>query len=135
MAEGVVHRLEVVDVEDHQGQRLVAIGGGVDQPAEVRFEVAPVVQARQRVRHRHLQRGLHDLAQAVGVALAAELAAHARHQFVAVDGAHEIVVHAEVEPAHDAGAILAFRQQQDGQVAGALQRPELAAHAQRIAVA
>ena len=66
------------------------------------LHVAAVVQAGERVGDRHLDRHLHVVAQPLGVALLAHLGAHARQQLVLVDRAHQIVVHADLEAAHQA---------------------------------
>ena len=129
MAVRIVDGFEVIDVEDHQGQRLLAVDRTLDHLAEVRFEEAPVVQPGQRVDHGKLQGFLHDVAQAIGVALAPQLNAHPRHQLVPIDGTGDIVVHADIERAQDPGAIVRVGQQEDRQFARSLQRPELAAQA------
>ena len=102
VAVAVVDRLEVVDVEHQHGQRLAARGRLLDQRAEVAFHVAAVVEAGERVGDRHLDRHLHVVAQPLGVALLADLGAHARQQLVLVDRPHQIVVDADLEPAHAA---------------------------------
>jgi hypothetical protein len=56
------------------------------------------VKPGQGVGHRHLHRGLHRIAQARGVALAADLGPHARHQFVAVDRPDQEVVNPMSRP-------------------------------------
>ena len=59
--------------------------------------VAAIVQAGELVGDRHFQAELDVVAQPVGVALLAHLGAHARHQFVLVDGPRQIVVDADFE--------------------------------------
>ena len=74
--------------------------------AEMAFHVAAIVQAGQRVGDRHLDRQLDVVAQPLGVALLADLGAHARQQFVLVDRPHQIVVDADLEPAHQARVVV-----------------------------
>src|SRR3546814_8458856 len=48
VAIAVVDLLEVVDVQDQQRQRLLAVAGVLHQPPQVTVQVAPVVQAGQK---------------------------------------------------------------------------------------
>ena len=51
------------------------------------------MQRRERVENSHLDRLLEPHAQMIGMALALDCGAHPRQQFVAVNRAHDIVVH------------------------------------------
>ena len=98
------------------------------------FHVAAVVEAGQRVGDRHLDRLLHVVAQPLGVALLADLGAHARQQLVLVDRPHQIVVDADLQPAHQPRVVLGLGDRQDRHVAGALERAHLAAQPQPVEV-
>ena len=69
-----------------------------------------------------------------GVALAADLGAHARQQLVLVDRAHQIVVHADLEPAQQPRIVLGLGDHQDRHAAGAVERAHLAAQPQPVEV-
>ncbi len=99
------------------------------------FHEAAIVEAGQRIEQRQFDRLLHLFAQAVGVALLAQLRAHPRQQFVAVDRARQAVVDAEFERAQHALTILEVGDDQDGKVARALERADLAAQPQPVVVA
>ena len=96
------------------------------------LHVAAIVQARERVRHGELDALVQAVAQVVGMALALDLRAHAGEQLVAIDRAGQIVVHAHVESAQQARFLARLHDDDDGQVAGALQRAHLAAQAQAV---
>ena len=53
----------MIDVEDHQRQRSAFMGRLIEQGGQVRFEIAAIVQAGQRIDDRHLDRRLHVVAQ------------------------------------------------------------------------
>lgn len=65
-------------------------------------EIAAIVQAGERVDHRHFHGGMHALAQPFGVALAAHQRAHARDHLVAIHRPLEEIVHADLQAAQDA---------------------------------
>ena len=133
MAVGVVDRFEMVDVEHHQRQRAALMRGLVEQSGEMRLEIAPIVEAGQRIDGGELDRRLQIGAQAVGVALAAQLAAHAGDQLVAVDRAARYSRsrrdrgRARMRLRSSRSAMTRMRQR-----ARALQRAHLAAQAQRV---
>ena len=131
VAVAVVDRLEVVDVEHQHRDRLAARGRLLDQRRQMRFHVAAVEQAGERVGDRHLDRHLHVVAQPLGVALLLDLRAHARQHLVLVDRADQVVVDADLEPAHQPRIVVGFGDGEDRHVAGALERADLAAQAQR----
>src|SRR6516225_2244146 len=54
----VVDPLEVVDVDHHDGNRLIRRAAACDQSRHMRLEVAAVEGARQRVDHRLLEEAL-----------------------------------------------------------------------------
>ena len=75
---------------------------------------------------------MHIVAQPLGIALALDLRAHASMQFVRVDRAQEIVVDANLEPAHQPRIIVRLAHRQYWHVAGAVQRTKLAAKSQTV---
>ena len=87
------------------------------------------------IEQRQFDRLLHLFAQAVGVTLLAQLRAHACEQFVAVDRARQAVVDAEIEAAQHALTILDVGDDEDGKVARALERADLAAQPQSVVAA
>ncbi len=134
MAIAVIDRLEEVDVEHHQRQRLAARRRLFRQRHQMAFHVAAVVQAGERVGDRHFDRVLHIVAQVIGVAPAADLGARARQEFVLVDRAQQIVVDADLEAAQQPRIVVGIRDRQDRHLAGALQRARLAAQPQAIEI-
>ncbi len=108
--------------------------GLLHQPEEMGFEIAPVVQSGERIDHRQLHRGLDVGAQGVGIALAADLRAHAGEHLVGVDRTGQIVVHAEIEAAQHPLAVFEIGERQDRGVPGAVERAQLAADAQAVEI-
>ncbi len=78
MAIGVVDPFEMIDVEDHQGERPAAIGRIGDERGKMGLEIAAVVDAGQRIDDGEFDRGLDIVAQRIDIALAAHLRAHPR---------------------------------------------------------
>ena len=99
----------------------------IERRREMRVEKAPVVEPGQSIDDPEFEGGRHVVAQRVGVVLAAQLRAHARDEFIAVDRPQNVVVHAKIETAQDARSLLGIGEQQNGQSAGSLQRTQLAA--------
>ena len=100
----------------------------------MRLKIAAIVEAGQRIDHRQFDRRLNIKAQTVGVALAPNLGAHARQHLVAVDGAQQIIIHAQIEAAQDALAVFDIGQHQQGRMAGAFNRAKLSAQAQAVEI-
>ncbi len=71
-------------------------------------------------------------AQAVREALAPHLGADPGDELVAVDRTDEEIVHADVEAAQHAGLVVGLGDHDDGGVAGAVERAQLAAQAQAV---
>ena len=134
VAVAVVDRLEVVDVEHQHRDRLAARGRLLDQRRQMRFHVAAIEQAGERVGDRHLDRHLHVVAQPLGIALLLDLRAHARQHLVLVDRPHQIIVDADFQPAHQPRVVVGFGNRQDRHVAGALERADLAAQPQAVEI-
>ena len=103
MTVGVVHPLEMIDVENHHRQGRGAPARGFDHRGKAALERAAIAEAGQRVVKRHLDRLLHRLAQPVGVAFLAQVRAHPRQKLVPVDRAGEVVVDPEFEAAQNLG--------------------------------
>jgi len=118
----VVHRLEVIDI-DHQ-QREVPVRTGLQQPAQVPHQVALIVQARQWVDQRHLERSTQIAAQPVLVEFSPDLVARAGTQFVLVEWQHKPVISAEVKPAQDGAALFRLGNQQHRGVARGIGRAQ-----------
>ena len=127
MAIGVVDLLEVIDIEHQHGEDLFLLARARDQPLQMPHDIAAVEQAGQRVGQRHRQAGGIVGDQPVLIALLADLAAHARQQFVPVDRAQDIVVGAELQPLGDPLHFLLVGQQQDGGLPRALARAQVGA--------
>ena len=100
--------------------------------AELAFHIAAVIEAGQRIGDRHLDRGLDIVAELLGIAAAADLRIDAGEKFLAVDRADQIVVHAHVEGAHEALVVVGIDDDQDGRLAGMLERLELRAQPQAV---
>jgi hypothetical protein len=92
------------------------------------------MQAGQGIGDRRLDRHLHIVAQPLGIALAPDLGAYARLQFVTVDRPQQIVVDADLEPAHQPRGVVRFADREDRQIAGAFERAELATQAQPVEI-
>ena len=93
---GVVHRLEMVDVENHQRDGLPL--WRQDRPAwQGGFEVAAIVEASQRVEERHSIDAC-TLSRKRPRTASCRSGCHARQQLVPVDRPHQVVVDAEVGP-------------------------------------
>ena len=73
----------------------------VEHQRQVAVEIAAVVEAGQLVGDGQRQRVGDALAQLGGVAMPPDLRADAGQQLVALDRAHDEVVDAEIEAAHD----------------------------------
>ena len=118
VAVAVIDRLEVVDVDHQYGEmdlpRFAA--SSISVPRWV-LHVTAVVEPCQRIRHRHLNAVLNVLAQAFPCS-ASRLSCvkHPRQQLVLVNRAHEIVVHAHVEPAQETRVVVRLDDDQDRQV-------------------
>ena len=100
----------------------------------MRFHVAAIEQPGQPVGDRHLDRRLHVVAQPLGVALLLDLRPHARQHLVLVDRAHQIVVDADFQPAHQPRVVVGFGNRKDRHIAGALERADLAAQPQAVEI-
>jgi hypothetical protein len=94
--------------------------------------IASVVQRRERVEDRHLDRLFEPSAQMIGVALALYLRAHARQQLVRVDRAHDIVVDPHIETTQQAGVVARLDDDHDRQMPGAIERANLGAEPQAV---
>src|SRR3954447_4662531 len=77
VAVGLVDRLELVDVHEHERDRLAGPPAALELASEVLLEGAVVAQARERVAHRDLREAL-DLGAAGVLEPAAEAKQHAR---------------------------------------------------------
>ena len=130
----VVDLLEMVDVEHHDSGRGAAFGKPRHQLGHMREDIAPVVKAGQLVGERQGQAAAVVLVQPVLQALAADLGAHPRQQFVAVDRSDEIVVGAEIEPLGQARQLAGIGDQQDRQLPRRLGGAPLRDEPQRVAV-
>ena len=135
MAMGVVDRLEIIDVHDHESQRLAVLLGVGDQIVQMPAHIAAIVQAGELVGDRHFQAELNIVAQAVGIALLAQLGAHPRHQFVLVHRPGQIVVDAHLQRLGQLAAVAVRHHHQDGHVAAFRQRAQLRAKAQAVEAA
>src|SRR3984957_15186825 len=65
----VVHALEMVDVENHHGQRRASRARGFDHRRQPALERAAIVEPGERIVKRHLYRLLHGLTQSIRVKL------------------------------------------------------------------
>ncbi len=79
-------------------------------------------------------RHLHVVAQPLGVALLADLGAHARHQLVLVDRSSQVVVDADLEPAHELCIVLGVCDREDWHVARPFERTHLATQTQAVEI-
>ena len=129
---GVVHVLEMVDVENHHGERRASLAGGFDHCRQASLEETAIVEPSQRVEERHLDRLLHGLAQAIRVTLLADVGLDPGQELVSVDRAREVVVDAELEAAKNFRAIVRVGDDEDRQIARALVRAGLAAQPQAV---
>ena len=107
----------------------------VDQRVEMAAHIAAIVQAGELVGDRHFQAELHVVAQPVGIALLAQLGAHARDQFVLVHRAGEIIVDAHFQRLGQLAAVAVADQHEDRHVAAFRQRAKLRAQAQAVEAA
>ena len=98
------------------------------------FHVTAVEQAGERIGNRHFDRHLHVVAQAFGIALLLDLRAYARQHLVLVDRTDQVVVDANLEPAHQPRIVVGFGDRKDRHVAGPLQRAHLTAQPQTVVV-
>src|SRR5580704_12362495 len=129
---GVVHALEMVDVENHHGQRRASRACGFDHRRQAALERTAIVEPGQRVVKRHLYRLLHGLAQSIRIKLLPDICPHPGQELVSVDRAREIVIGAEFEPAKHLRAIVWIGNEQDRQIARALVRAGLTAQPQTV---
>ncbi len=106
----------------------------LDQRAEMGLHVAAVMEPGERVGDRRLDRHLHVVAQLLGIALLLDLGAHPREQLVLVDRPDQIVVDADLEAAHQPRIVLGIGDREQRQVAGALERAQVAAQPQAVVV-
>ena len=132
MTIGVVHALEMVDVENHHGQRRASLTRVFDHRRQAAFKRAAIVEPSQRVVKRHLDRLLHGLAEAIRVALLADVSSHPGQELVSVDRPREVVIDAEFESAKNFRAIVRIGNEQDWQIARALVGADLAAQPQAV---
>src|SRR5580704_8964596 len=132
VAIGVVHALEMVDVENHHGQRRASRACGFDHRRQAALERATIVEPGQRVVKRHLYRLLNGLAQSIRIKLLPDVCPHPGQELVSVDRAREIVIGAEFEPAKHLRAIVWIGNEQDRQIARALVRAGLTAQPQTV---
>ena len=132
MAMTVVHRLEEIDIEGEHRQGFAAVAGMLDQIRQMGFEIAPVVEPGQRIRHRHLDGGPNARAQLVGIAIAADLRRYPGQQFLLVDRPDEVVVHPHVEGPEQPLVVVRIDDDEDRRLPGLLHRLQLRADAQRI---
>ena len=93
--------LEAVDIGHADGQRATARHGASEQRLHVVVEIATVIQARQRVNDSHFDGLLQAGAQTVMVALAAHLRERAGQKLIGVQRTHNVIIHAEIQRAHD----------------------------------
>ena len=128
----VIHRLEVVDIEREQREALAAIDGMLDKRGGLVLHVAAVVEAGQGIGDGKLHRRLHVRAQLISIAAALDLGVGARQEFLLVDRADQVVVHAHVEGAQKTLVIVGVDDDQDWRLARALERFELRAQAQAV---
>ena len=132
VAEAVVDPLEVVDIDDQHRHGLAALGRAAHQGFQLTGHVAAVVQARELIGDRQLQRVVEVGAQVVGIALAADLGAHARRQLAGIDRSGQDVVDADLEGLHGLLALVQVGDAQDRQAAGSLVRTQLGGEAQAV---
>src|ERR1700733_6646092 len=116
---GVIDALEIVDVENHHGQRRASRVGGFDHRRQPAVERAAIVETGQRVVQRHLYRLLRGLAQSIRIKLLADVRPHPSQELVSVDRAGEIIIDAEFEAPQNLRAIFGISNEQDGQIAPA----------------
>jgi hypothetical protein len=133
VTEAVVDRLELVEVDHHHREDAGGLAGAVHDARHVLRGVAAVVDAGQRVDHRHLEPVAHVRAQPVGVALASELGADAGDQFVHVERRLDVVRRAEVEPLGGGLHVAVADDEDDRRLAGFRPRPQRRDEAEAVA--
>ena len=106
---------------------------GHERP-KVAFHVAAIVKACQGVGDRRFDTLLETRPQVIRVALPLDLGANARQQLMPVDRPHDVIVYAHVQAAHQARIVAGLDQHDDRQVAGAIERADLAAETQAVGI-
>ena len=96
--------------------------------------IAAVMQRRERIENRHLDRLFQPRPQIVGVALALDLGPHPRHELVRIDRANDIVVDAHIEAPKQLGVVARLHHDHDRQVPGAVERAHLRAKPQAVGI-
>jgi len=92
------------------------------------------MQAGQRIGDRRFDRHLNIVAQPLCVALLLDLSAHPRQQLVRIDRTDQVIVDSDFEAAHQPRIVVGFGNGEQRQIAGAVERADVAAQPQAVIV-
>ena len=135
MAMGVVDRFEIIDIHDHESERLAVFLGIGDQIAQMPAHVTAIVQAGKLVGDCHFETELDIVAQPVSIAFLAQLGTHPRHQFVPVYRPGQIIIDAHFQGLCQLAAVAIRHHHQDWHIAAFRERSKLRAKTQAIEAA
>src|SRR5690606_8953586 len=125
MAPGVVDRLEPIDIDQHDRKWPLARLRPIELALQVAVEISAVIDTGQRIGDRHLDGARNTGAQAVIIALAADLRAKPRDQLQLHHRSHDIVVDGKFQPSQDVLFLALAGDENDRDEPCALQRMKL----------